>query len=942
MNASATIRASYVRANRMSMMAPPGNTVLNPVADLESRPAISEKLANFVAVDHIEHRKQCDIERAKTYVYDKPSWLEWDDDHRSFGASLKKMFTTFPYRDPTWLVAVIFAVGSLDLVINAFLDLLPDLDRKLQFEANEKVALPTTILIGSILFFVAGIFDTFGALNADRGVLDADKVTHKVTYRPALLGTPEFKWIPSWVKFWDLTMTNHAFQAGLIVLFGGVIFMFAGIVAYPEVIPKGAPFAATIVFGPQVVHGALFLIANAMLAFSEQERWYKPKWWDADWQGAFLNTIGGFGFMMAGILLFKESERAAAAASLLGSWAFLIGSIIRCLEPVAIVTGATSGIGSWLADHLHKRGFRVAFCGRREEEGHEKASSLDASGASAVFIQCDVSSYNSQASMFQKVWHKWGRIDVLIANAGCVDRDSKYNFKRREASVNELPPIPDTSCTDIDFKGAVYGTTLATHFMRHNPNGKGGKIIVTGSMLGVYPCATFPEYCAAKAAVHQWVRGIGQVLHKKENITINCVMPGPIETSVMPGFSEAFLPHHMTQRSTLIAGYDIFLDDEKNFRSGQLIEAAHKDLIPWGHPGYKSGAFAKRSEKIYEPWFDLLHGERSELPQAMKGPPLQGPKIIVVTGATGSQGGGVVNVMKRQAGWKVRAVTRDTASEAAKKLAGEGIELVQADFDDEDSLREVFKDAHAIFAVTNWWEHLFRGKTRDEAGDIEEEQGMKLARAAAATETLEHYIWSTTPSAKRKFNSKLLTPHMDYKANVDARIKSELPALAAITTYLYFGYYPQNLAFFPLIKPIQHPGNGQYIQTLPTKPDAKILLSGDMTVNPGIWVRQILLTGERAFGKYANVALEKWTFQQMIDVWSEVTGRKGIFMETTIDAFTQLWGEAGHEIGLQMKFGEMCDPWEEDETFISPEDLGIDLKEVVGFTGTLESLKESL
>ena len=109
-----------------------------------------------------------------------------------------------------------------------------------------------------------------------------------------------------------------------------------------------------------------------------------------------------------------------------------------------------------------------------------------------------------------------------------------------------------------------------------------------------------------------------------------------------------------------------------------------------------------------------------------------------------------------------------------------------------------------MFAVTNWWEHLAQGKTQNEAGEIEEEQGMKLARAAASTESLEHYIWSTTPSAKRKFNGELLTPHMDYKANVDARIKSELPALAAITTYLYFGYYPQNMAFFPLIKPIQY------------------------------------------------------------------------------------------------------------------------------------------
>lgn len=94
---------------------------------------------------------------------------------------------------------------------------------------------------------------------------------------------------------------------------------------------------------------------------------------------------------------------------------------------------------------------------------------------------------------------------------------------------------------------------------------------------------------------------------------------------------------------------------------------------------------------------------------------------------------------------------------------------------------------------------------------------MKLARTAAATESLEHYIWSTTPSAKRKLKEKLSTPHMDYKANVDARIKAELPRLAAMTTYLYFGYYPQNMAFFPLIKPIEYVSQSVFLQKIHVK-----------------------------------------------------------------------------------------------------------------------------
>lgn len=126
---------------------------------------------------------------------------------------------------------------------------------------------------------------------------------------------------------------------------------------------------------------------------------------------------------------------------------------------------------------------------------------------------------------------------------------------------------------------------------------------------------------------------------------------------------------------------------------------------------------------------------------------------------------------------------------------------------------------------------------------------------------------------------------------------------------------------------------------LPTKPDAKVLLAGDMAVNPGIWVRQVLATGPKAFGKYANVALEKWTFREMMDVWSEVVGKRGVFMECTADSYENLWGAPGAELALQLKYGELCDPWAERDDFISHQDLGIETDEVVGFRGTIERLK---
>lgn len=132
--------------------------------------------------------------------------------------------------------------------------------------------------------------------------------------------------------------------------------------------------------------------------------------------------------------------------------------------------------------------------------------------------------------------------------------------------------------------------------------------------------------------------------------------------------------------------------------------------------------------------------------------------------------------------------------------------------------------------MTNYWEHAFGGKGLDEAGELEEQQGANLAKAAANTATLEHYIWSTLPSAKKLSDGKIPVPHWsvscpspdpcpsshqvevianarvgsrDYKANVDDYIKSQQPDLAAKTTYLSVGYYPQNMAYFPQIKPLE-------------------------------------------------------------------------------------------------------------------------------------------
>ncbi|KAF1998528.1 hypothetical protein P154DRAFT_564680 [Amniculicola lignicola CBS 123094] len=337
MNASATIRAEYIRASTMNMRP---MRVGRPTKDLQIRPAEPTRLANFKPVNHLEHREVCESERkAAPHPYPSDpekgftgivSFMDFDADEEPRARDqIKRMYTVFPWRDPTWIVSIVFFFGAVVLTLNGFFELLPQVLPQTIFEHEEKVADPVTGLTGALFFLVAGILDTSAALNADRGTLSTSKDSQTFEYKPALLGSREWNWIPSSAKFRDLLLGNLAFQAGLLVLFGGFVFAVSGFTDFPGILNPESETFELLVFIPQIVHGAMFLIANLMLAIAEQETWWKLKVYDPDWQGSFLNAVGGLGFMFAGLFGFMKAEEAAAWALLGGSAAFLVGSLVR-------------------------------------------------------------------------------------------------------------------------------------------------------------------------------------------------------------------------------------------------------------------------------------------------------------------------------------------------------------------------------------------------------------------------------------------------------------------------------------------------------------------------------------------------------------------------------------------------------------------------------------
>ncbi|KAK0937505.1 hypothetical protein LTR29_010943 [Friedmanniomyces endolithicus] len=289
---------------------------------------------------------------------------------------------------------------------------------------------------------------------------------------------------------------------------------------------------------------------------------------------------------------------------------------------VAIVTGASSGIGEALTRELINRGWFVAMADLRESK-----ALTEEFGSKAKFYETDVASYDAQAKTFAAVFHFHGRIDALCANAGIGDRGSIYILNHR--NKDEIPPAPDLKCTNVDWKGVLYGTQLAIHFMRKNAT-PGGVIVATASIVAMHPHPSYAEYNGTKAAVLNFVRGSAGVLKVKENIRINCasvemfkissqgVMPGIVDTAIVPRQMIAAVdPSDITPVSTIVSAYIRLLDDES--LTGQGIECSVDKQLPFADPPLMNGKHTKRAATVWDPLFKIMHGENSGLADAIAG-----------------------------------------------------------------------------------------------------------------------------------------------------------------------------------------------------------------------------------------------------------------------------------------------------------------------------------
>ncbi|KAF3929414.1 hypothetical protein ABW19_dt0210041 [Dactylella cylindrospora] len=250
---------------------------------------------------------------------------------------------------------------------------------------------------------------------------------------------------------------------------------------------------------------------------------------------------------------------------------------------VAVITGGASGIGFGIAKHLIGKGWNVVIADINPQGGEKAAKEL---GPNALFHQTDVASWDSQLSLFKTTFSTFGRLDFFAGNAGIDDKKSIYEEDEEELETNE-PKRPFLKVIDVNLVGVVWGVKLAAFYMRRNPEGKkGGSIVLTSSMVGLYPMPTNPLYASCKAALINFTRSVADT-YLKDNIRVNAICPALVPTAIFPGKVEDYFPlEHITPVSTIVSAYDTLITDTTKY--GQVVECSQDKHYYRQQPEYPS------------------------------------------------------------------------------------------------------------------------------------------------------------------------------------------------------------------------------------------------------------------------------------------------------------------------------------------------------------------
>lgn len=190
-------------------------------------------------------------------------------------------------------------------------------------------------------------------------------------------------------------------------------------------------------------------------------------------------------------------------------------------DQVAIVTGASQGIGAACAERLSHDGAAVALWDVDDARGQALAASLTANGRRAIYLHCNVAIKAEVDAALAATLKAFGRVDALINNAGIF----------KAADFLEITEADWDAVIDVNLKGAFLVGQAVARAMVANPNGSGGAIVNMSSVNGVMAIPSIASYNASKGGVNQLTRVMALALADHQ-IRVNAVGPGTIATEL--------------------------------------------------------------------------------------------------------------------------------------------------------------------------------------------------------------------------------------------------------------------------------------------------------------------------------------------------------------------------------------------------------------------------
>ena len=191
---------------------------------------------------------------------------------------------------------------------------------------------------------------------------------------------------------------------------------------------------------------------------------------------------------------------------------------MRLKDKAAIITGAGSGIGAATAKLFAEEGARVVVADWSEKSGDQTLSEIKGFGGEGIFVKTDVSKAADIEEMVETCLKNFGRVDILMNNAGIVKQGKITEFSEADWDV----------VLNIDLKGTFLGCKKVIPEMEKQG---GGKIVNIASIAGLIGFDNLSAYCAAKGGIIAYTRELALECAPKK-INVNCIAPGVIKTAM--------------------------------------------------------------------------------------------------------------------------------------------------------------------------------------------------------------------------------------------------------------------------------------------------------------------------------------------------------------------------------------------------------------------------